>query len=310
MKNVSQRLGAVALFVILVTISICGCATSARPLAITPRVALMPTADEITMQPRPGKPIGGIIPVDVSVANGTPEPYLIVPTQIFAVDGQGQRILAVPASEAIQEAGDANALTAGLTGAAKNAAVGAIAGALIGAAIGVAAGAIVGQPGAGAAYGAMMGGGVGAAEGGVLGGIQGQAAAHQDAASQISALSLPAGEANPNFSVNGYVFFPKGDYSAIQMNVLDEETHQSQTLTTNWAEGQTIASVPASNNSTAKNVEPPHATSISGIAQAQSIMPKPANSSTPIASPDAAEHSPSVQGNPRDDWEREEWEKL
>jgi hypothetical protein len=167
----------------------------------------MPTADQVTMQARPGKPIGGIIPVDVSVANGTTEPYLIVPTQIFAVDGMGQRILAVPASEAIQEAGDANALKAGLTGAAKNAAVGAIAGALIGAAIGVAAGAIVGQPGAGAAYGAMMGGGVGAAEGGVLGGVQGQAAAHQDAATQISALSLPAGEANPNFSVNGYVFF-------------------------------------------------------------------------------------------------------
>ena len=254
MKSGNRRVTVgLILSVVLAATAAGGCATHARPLGITPRVALSPTKDEITIQVRPGKPIGDIVPVDVSVANGTDEPYLIVPNQVFAVDEQGQKILAVPPSEAIQEAGDANALKAGLTGAAKNAAVGAIAGAVIGAAIGVAAGALVGEPGAGAAYGAMMGGGVGAAEGGVLGGVQGQLAAHQDAATQISALSLPAGEANPTFSVNGYVFFPKGNYTAVQMNLLDEETHQSETLTSPWADGQTVAAVAPRGNS-ASNV--------------------------------------------------------
>jgi hypothetical protein len=194
----------------------------------------------ISMQARPGAPIGSIIPVDVSIANGTGEPYLIVPPQVFAIDREGEKVLTVTPSEAIQEAGDANALKAGLTGAAKNAVVGAVAGALIGAAIGVAAGALVGSPGAGAAYGAALGGGVGVAEGGVLGGVQGQAAAHQDAATQINDLSLAAGEAAPNFSVNGYVFFPKDDYTAIQINVLNSETHQSEILTAPWSNDKSM----------------------------------------------------------------------
>ncbi len=75
------------------------------------------------MQALPGAPIGGVVPVDVSIANGTDEPYLVQPDQVFAINEQGQRIMPVPASEAIQEAGNANALKAGLTGAAKNAAI-------------------------------------------------------------------------------------------------------------------------------------------------------------------------------------------
>lgn len=186
------------------------------------------------MQVKPGKTIGDIVPVDLSAANGTDEPYLLVPNQVFAIDQQGQRILPVAPAEAIQEAGDADALKAGLTGAAKNAAVGLVAGAVVGAAIGVVAGAIVGQPGLGAAYGAALGGGVGAAEGGVLGGVQGQEAAHQDAQTQITALALQAGELHPNFSANGYIFFPKGTYQSVQMTLLNEERHESQTLTAPW----------------------------------------------------------------------------
>jgi hypothetical protein len=176
---------------------------------------------------------------------------------------------------------------------------------LIGAAIGVAAGAIVGQPGAGAAYGAMMGGGMGAAEGGVLGGVQGQAAAHQDAATQISALCLPAGEANPNFSVNGYVFFPTGDYSAVQMNVLDEETHQSETLTSPWAEGQTIATAPASRKSTVKNGAPSPAASVADTTGYQNRTPEQTTPTTPIANHRIApQPPPSDEEGASDDWQQ------
>ena len=180
------------------------------------------------MQARPGKPIGGIVPVDVGVANGTDEPYLIEPDQIFAINEQGQRIMPVSASDAIQEAGNANALKAGLTGAAKNAVIGGVAGAAAGAAIGAAVGMIVASPAQGALLGAAVGGSVGAAGGGVMGGVQGSAAAHHDAETQISELSLQTREAHPNYSVNGYVFFPKGTYTSIQMTLLNKETHLSE----------------------------------------------------------------------------------
>jgi hypothetical protein len=222
----------------VLALSLGGCATTWNPIPITPRVALTPTKGDVTMQARPGAPIGRIVPVDVSIANGTDEPYLVQPDQVFAINEQGQRIMPISASEAIQEAGNANALKAGLTGAAKNAAIGAVVGAATGAAIGAAVGTIVLAPAQGALVGAAIGGSVGAASGGVAGGVQGQSAAHRDAETQISALSLQTREAHPNYSINGYVFFPKGEYTSIQMTLLNEETHQTDTRTSSWEGGE------------------------------------------------------------------------
>src|ERR1700722_5467278 len=222
----------------LLAFALVGCATTWNPIPITPRVALTPTKGDVTMQAKPGEPIGQIVPVDVSIANGTDQPYLVQPDQIFAINQQGQRIMPVPSNEAIQEAGNANALKAGLTGAAKNLAIGAIAGAPTGAAIGAAVGTIVLSPAQGALVGAAIGGSVGAAGGGVYGGVQGQAAAHHDAETQISALSLQTREAHPNYSINGYVFFPKGEYTSIQMTLLNEETHQTDIRTSSWEGGE------------------------------------------------------------------------
>jgi hypothetical protein len=216
---------------VIVAIAMAGCATSARPLPTTKRVALTPPPDEIAVSARVGKPIGEIVPVDVSVANGTDEPYLVDSTQVFAIDEDGERILPVPPAEAVQEAGNANSLKAGLTGAGKNAAVGALTGAVVGAALGAGAGALVGVPPVGAALGAAIGGGVGAASAGAVGGMQGQAAAYNDAATQISALCLKSQEAHPKYLVNGYVFFPKGSYKSVQLTLLNRETEQARTMT-------------------------------------------------------------------------------
>ena len=125
---------------VLLAFGLGGCATTWNPIPITPRVALTPTKGDVTMQALPGEPIGGVVPVDVSIANGTDEPYLVEPDQIFAINEQGQRIMPVTSSEAIEQAGSANSLKAGLTGAAKNAAIGAVVGAATGAAIGAAVG--------------------------------------------------------------------------------------------------------------------------------------------------------------------------
>ena len=236
--NCVHRSALASSIAVLLAFSLGGCATTWNPIPITPRVALTPTKGDVTMQARPGAPIGRIVPVDVSIANGTDEPYLVEPDQVFAINEQGQRIMPISASEAIQEAGNANALKAGLTGAAKNAAIGAVVGAATGAAIGAAVGTIVLAPAQGALVGAAIGASVGAAGGGVTGGMQGQAAAHHDAETQISALSLQTREAHPNYSVNGYVFFPKGEYTAIQMTLLNEETHQTDTRTSSWEGGE------------------------------------------------------------------------
>jgi hypothetical protein len=249
----AYRSALAALLVVLLAFSVSGCATSWNPIPITPRVALTPTKGDVTMHARPGKPIGRIVPVDVAVANGTDEPYLIEPDQIFAINEQGQRIMPVSASDAIQEAGNANALKAGLTGAAKNATIGALAGAATGAAVGAAVGSIVASPAEGALFGAAVGGSIGAAGGGVMGGVQGQAAAHHDAETQISALSLQTREAHPNYSINGYVFFPKGEYTSIQMTLLNEETHQSDTRTSPWEDGESTMS---SGNAIPMNTSP------------------------------------------------------
>ena len=238
-------------------------------MPLTPRVALTPTKGNVTMQVRPGKPIGRIVPVDVAVANGTDEPYLIEPDQVFAINEQGQRIMPISASEAIQEAGNANALKAGLTGAAKNAVIGALAGAATGAAVGAAVGTIVASPAEGALFGAAVGGSIGAAGGGVMGGLQGQAAAHKDAETQISALSLQPREAHPNYSINGYVFFPKGEYRSIQMTILNEETHQTDTRTSIWQTGEYSTSIDG------PTPVAPLATSITPVTQQVAPIPAP-----------------------------------
>ena len=237
---------------ILAGATITACATSARPLPTSKRVALAPPQDDIAIRAQVGEPIGEIVPVDVSIANGTNEPYGVDPSHVFAIDEHGERVIPVPPSEAIQEAGDANNLKAGLTGAGKSAAAGAVAGAVIGAALGAGAGALVGVPPVGAAFGAAIGGGLGAATAGAAGAAQGQAAAHIDAATQISVLCLKPEDAHPNYSVNGYVFFPKGTYRGLEITLLNEETEEARTMTANWSKDGATARASQSNSTATK----------------------------------------------------------
>jgi hypothetical protein len=160
--NHALPLQLVGLMALLVVMGFGGCATTWQPITDTQRVALMPSKGEITMAARPGKPIGEMIPVDVAVANGTEEPYRIEPDQVFAINVQGQRIAPIPADQAITAASHANALKAGLVGAAKHALGDGIAGAAAGAAVGATVGTIVASPAQGALLGAAMGCSVGA----------------------------------------------------------------------------------------------------------------------------------------------------
>jgi hypothetical protein len=219
---------------LLIPFALTGCSATAPPIPDTTRIALTPTKGQITMAARPGTPIGDLVPVDIGVANGTDEPYRIEPGQVFAINSEGQRVMPVPPDQAIAVAGQTNAFKAGLAGAGRSAVAGGLKGAARGAAIGAIVGLIVASPVQGAMLGAAMGGSVGAASGGIIGGFEGQAAAHRTAATQISSLSLQTSDANPNYSINGFVYFPKGIYTSVEMNLLNEETHQSATCSSSW----------------------------------------------------------------------------
>jgi len=46
----------------------------------------------------------------------------------------------------------------------------------------------------------------------------------------LTALALPAQDVRRDFTVSGYVFFPKGDYKRIQMLLVDDETGNTEVI--------------------------------------------------------------------------------
>lgn len=199
-----------------------GCAFGSAPLRDTPRVAATPEAGQISVSTVPGKTVGDILPVYVSIANGSDTPRTVVPNQIFALNDAGDRIAPIPPAEAARQAGGAGELRAAL----ESAGASGVLGGAVGAGIGALAGAVVNS----AATGAMIGGAFGAGEGVLQGAPAGQARADQQAATQMSALALPAQDVRRNFTVSGYVFFPKGDYSQIQLLMVDDETGDTEVI--------------------------------------------------------------------------------
>src|SRR5260221_8569555 len=91
-----------------------GCAIAPAPLKDTPHIVATPTNGQLTVSTEPVKAIGDVLPVYVSVANGTDSPRAIVPSQIFALNDAGSRIAPLPPAEAARQAGGAAELRAGL----------------------------------------------------------------------------------------------------------------------------------------------------------------------------------------------------
>jgi hypothetical protein len=203
-----------------------GCGIASAPLKDTPIVAASPKPGELSIASEARPPVGSIVPVYISVANGTDIPRAIVPSQVFALDENGQRIAPLPAGEAAREAGGTGQLKAALT----SAAVSGIGAGAVGAALGAAAGAAVGYAGPGAAIGSAYGGG----EGILRGAERGQDEAKGQANQQISALALQGGEVRKDFTVGGYVFFPKGTYREIELLLVNSETGNTETIKEPW----------------------------------------------------------------------------
>ena len=56
----------------------------------------------------------------------------------------------------------------------------------------------------------------------------------QQANQQLDAVALKPQDVNRNFTVSGYVFFPKGTYEQVEMLLVDKETGDTQTVTEPW----------------------------------------------------------------------------
>jgi len=216
-------------------IAIAGCTQAPPPIARTPNVVATPEQGRVAVSVAAAPTVGEVTPVYVSVANGTDAPRSVIPTQIFALNGSGERVAPLAPGEAARQAGGANELE----GAVKSAAISGVGAAAVGAGAGALAGVAgrngggwfgFGSPGAGALVGTAFG-----AAGGIFSGAEkGQSKADQQANQQLEAVSLKPEEVRKDFTVSGYVFFPKGQYNQVEMLLVDRETGDTEVVREPW----------------------------------------------------------------------------
>ena len=218
---------------IATAVAISACAVAPAPIAHTPNVVATPQQGQVAVSVAAAPTVGEVTPVYVSVANGSDAPRSIVPSQVFALNESGERVAPLPPGEAARQAGSANELR----GAIQSAAVSGVGGAAVGAAAGAVAGAAgragnfgFGSPGAGALVGTAFGGGWGI----FSGAEKGQSKADQQANQQLESLALKPEEVRKNFTVSGYVFFPKGQYNQVEMLLVDRETGDTEVVREPW----------------------------------------------------------------------------
>ncbi len=226
MGHLSQAIPARALPSIALAAIFTGCIFASPPIKNTPQVVATPQEGQLSLTTVPAAPVGNVQPVYVSIANGTDTPRAVVPSQIFALNDAGNRIAPLPPGEAARQAGGAGELKAALTSAAAS---GVVEGA-IGAGVGAIAGSFLGS----GATGAALGGAVGGSYGLIQGATSGPDKAHSQARDQITALALEPGDVRHDFTVSGYVFFPKGDYKQIQFLLVDGESGNTEVINRPW----------------------------------------------------------------------------
>jgi hypothetical protein len=218
---------------VIVAMTISGCAVASPPIAHTPNVVANPQQGELAISVTAAPDVGEVVPVYVSVASGSDDPHAVVPSQVFAVNESGQRVAPLAPAEAARQAGSAKELSSAVRSAAISGAGGAAVGAATGAVAGVAGNA--GDFGFGSAgAGALIGSAFGGAYGLISGAQKGQALADDQANKQIGAVALKPEEVRKDFTVSGYVFFPKGQYKKVEMLLVDRNTGDTEVVRGPW----------------------------------------------------------------------------
>lgn len=206
---------------------VCGCAVAPAPIQNTHHIVATPTNGELSVAVEKEAPVGDVVPVFISIANGTDFPRVIAPNQIFAIGDMGHRVAPIPPGEAARLAGGAGELQAALT----SGVVSGAAGGAVGAGLGAAAGAVGGDAG----LWSIVGGAIGAGQGIFSGVWAGQSKADEQANQQIQALALQPQDVNRNFTAAGYVFYPVGTYREIEILMVNRETGDTETVRQPWS---------------------------------------------------------------------------
>jgi len=201
------------------------CGVAKPPIEQTNQIVATPVQGQLSVAVNKSPAVGAVTPVNVSVANGTDITRTVVPSQIFALNNSGQRVAPLPPGEAARQAGNAGELKAAITSGAVSGGLGSA----LGAGLGAAVGAVTGGIGPGAIIGAATGAGWGIFEGAGRGQDKADAQAHQ-----LDSLALHQEDVAHNFTVSGYVFFPKGDYQQIQVLMINRETGDTEEVTRPW----------------------------------------------------------------------------
>lgn len=223
LEKTPGRRGGLLLVVLLI---FSACAVAPAPLKTERKVVPTPIEGQLTVVNEADKPVGNLIPVYVAIANGTDEGRTIHPSQVFALNQVGERTAPIPPIEAAREAGGVNKLKAAV----ESGVVGGVAEGALASAAGAVAGAVSGGVGPGAAVGAA----VGVTQGALWSAPMGQAEAQNQANAQIAGLSLNDTQVRKNFTVSGYVFFPKGSYTDLEMVVINDETGATESVKVPW----------------------------------------------------------------------------
>jgi hypothetical protein len=209
-----------------IVLPLSACSVASPPIEQTSQVVATPVNGEVSVSVNKAPTVGQVVPVNVSVANGTDIPRALVPNQVFAINQAGERVAPLPAGEAARQAGGAKELKAAIG----SAAVSGVAGGALGAGLGAAVGAVTGGVGTGS----IIGGAIGAGSGIFRGVERGQDRADQQAAAQLNSLALQPQDVAHNFTASGYVFFPKGNYREVQILMINRETGDTEMVTRPW----------------------------------------------------------------------------
>jgi hypothetical protein len=204
-----------------------GAVATPSPLSL-PKVVATPSYCQVSVLAVADKPVGNVIPIYVSVANGSDDPLLESPGEIFAQGDDGNRVPVVPLTEAVAQAGGA----AGLVSSLGTAAAYGVPAAAVGGVTGAAGGGLAGMSWGNALSGSLIGSAAGLVAGGAQGLWTAHQAAEQRAEEQIATLSLKATTIPPNGTASGYVFYPADQYKKLLAIMGDTETKSSVTATT------------------------------------------------------------------------------
>src|SRR5260370_9559931 len=90
-----------------------GAVATPSPLSL-PKVVATPTSGHVSVIAVADKPVGNVVPVYVSVANGSDDPLLESPSETFVQGDDRNRVPVGPLTEAIPQAGVASGSVATL----------------------------------------------------------------------------------------------------------------------------------------------------------------------------------------------------